>query len=204
MLDIGCGAGLCSFYAACSGAAKVISLEPEEAGSTAGVTSKYQKLANSLNLDQVTLQGITLQEFDPGGQKFDIIILDDSVNHLDEDACINLHRDPAAEESYTKIFRQIYDMAADGAVLIITDASRYNIFPLFGLKNPMVPTIDWTVHQSPTLWTRLLSNAGFSNPTVRWRSLNRFGPIGERLLGNKVASFFLWSRFCLTMRKKAG
>lgn len=203
MLDIGCGVGLCSIYAACAGARKVVSLEPEAAGSTAGVSSKYQKLVSSLDLENATLHGVTFQEFDPGDEKFDVILLDDSVNHLDEEACINLQHDQAAIESYAELFRKIHALAADGAKLIITDASRYNFFPMLGLKNPIARTIDWRVHQSPTYWAKLLSDAGFSNPTIRWRSFNRLGRIGSLLLGNKVAAFFLRSRFCLTMEKTA-
>ncbi len=203
MLDIGCGVGLVSIYAACAGARKVVSLEPEAAGSTAGVTSKYQKLADSLNLENATLHGVTFQEFDPGDEKFDVILLDDSVNHLDEEACINLQHDQAAIESYAEIFRKIHALAADGAKLIITDASRYNFFAMLGLRNPLAPTIDWSVHQSPTYWVKLLSDAGFSRPIIRWRSFNRLGRIGSLLLGNKAAAFFLRSRFCLTMEKKA-
>lgn len=204
MLDIGCGAGLGSFYAGCSGARKVVCLEPEAAGSATNITDKFNGLARSLGLDQVILHGITLQEFDPGDEKFDVILLDASINHLDEEACMKLQRDPAAIETYARLFQKIYDLTADGGKLIITDASRYNFFAMLGLKNPLAPTIDWRVHQSPTYWARLLSRAGFRNPNIVWRSFNRVGPIGDLLLGNKAAAFFHRSYFRLTMEKKAG
>src|SRR5688572_13867729 len=44
VLDIGSGAGLNGFYAACRGARDVVCLEPEVNGSTAGVRGKFLRI----------------------------------------------------------------------------------------------------------------------------------------------------------------
>jgi len=201
VLEIGAGAGLCSCYAASSGAEKVISLEPEAAGSTAGVTDRFNKLSNALGLSQVAMYPLTFQDFDPGNEKFDVILLDDCVNHLDEAACVDLLRDAGAIEAYRNIFHKMYDIAADRAKIIITDCSRHNFFALLKRRNPFSPTIEWHKHQAPVTWMRLLADAGFVNPMVKWASFNRLGSVG-RLLGNKPAAFFLQSRFRIEMEKR--
>lgn len=202
MLDIGAGIGLCSFYGAALGASEVIALEPEAEGSTSGVNNTFADMSANLKLSQVRLMPITFQEFDPGDDKFDVVLLHDSINHLDEPACMNLRRDPSAVESYHQLFAKLAGMTASGGKLIITDASNWNFFAILGMKNPFSPTIEWQKHQSPTLWAGLLSKVGFHSPRVRWATFNRLGSGGRALLGNKTAAFFLQSRFCLTMEKR--
>ncbi|HLC17195.1 MAG TPA: class I SAM-dependent methyltransferase [Thermodesulfovibrionia bacterium] len=202
MLDVGGGDGLCSFYGASKGARSVICLEPEEEGSTSGVTTKFRKVNEQLSLlNRVKLINKTFQEFDNESELFDIILLHYSINHLDEEACIRLDRDEDARQRYKKIFEKFYALAAPGAKLIITDCSRYNVFALLGLKNPTAPTIEWQKHQSPEFWAELLTEIGFCNPEIRWRSFDQLRSVGKILLCNKVAAFFLQSLFFLTMEK---
>lgn len=203
MLDIGGGAGLFSFYAGCCGASHVVCLEPEAEGSNPGMVGQFQRLSTSLGLDQVSLYSTRFQDFDPRSERFDIILLHDSINHLDEVACTNLQHDSQAMETYKGIFQKLSNIAGPGAKLIIADCSRYNFFALCHLKNPLPygPTTEWHKHQSPNYWARLLSDVGFRNPKVRWTSFNSLRAIGRLLLGNKVAAYFLHSHFCLTMEK---
>lgn len=201
MLDIGAGMGLCSFYAAARGASRVVSLEPEAAGSTEGFIRTFQELSQILDLPQVELKPITFQEYDPGDTKFDIVFLQDSVNHIEQEACETLLTDPRSAQVYLQLFKRMYDLCAPGGTLIITDVSRYNFWPMIGLRNPFAPTIGWKGHQSPEHWAKLLSQVGFQSPMIRWKSLNRFGRLGSVLLGNKLGAFFVHSYFSLTMRK---
>lgn len=204
MLDIGGGAGLFSFYADAMGAKSVICIEPEAAGSKQGLIKIFKKLQSGLETeDRVKLETTTFQDFDSRGKTFDIILLHNSINHLDEEACIKLKYDSRAVEIYKTIFRQLGDLAGKGAKLIIADCSRYNFFALFNLKNPFAPTIEWHKHQSPGYWARLLSDAGFCNPEIRWNIFNqRLRFIGKLPFVAKFASYFRRSHFCLTMEKK--
>ena len=161
------------------------------------------KIKLSLQIgNQVRLERATIQDVNPNNEKFDIILLHNSINHLNEEACIKLQHDDKAKETYKTALRNICALANNDAKLVIVDSSRYNFFALCKIKNPFAPTIEWEKHQSPMYWSRLLSDAGFHNPKIRWISFNRLGLIGKFLFGNILASYFLDSYFCLTMEKE--
>jgi len=65
---------------------------------------------------------------------FDIVILHNSINHLNEDACIKLKEDKAAKEEYKKYFRKLFQMTNSNARLIICDCSNKNFFNFIVLK----------------------------------------------------------------------
>lgn len=201
MLDVGGGSGLFSLYARCMGAQPVICLEPETSGSTKGASSKLRQYADRLNLDNIYLGPGTFQNFDPRGITFDIVLLHNSINHLSEEACINLKVSAEARKEYEMIFAKLSQVAKPGAKLVIADCSRYNFFALARFKNPLAPSINWRKHQSPQLWRSMLKDTGFINPKIRWSFFPRLGIIDKFLLGNHLVSFFLTSYFCLVMEK---
>ena len=201
VLDIGGGSGLHSFYMACMGAKAVVCLEPETEGSRSGMEEKFQKLGEVLGQDQVRFEPVTFQAFDPGGKQFDVILLHNSINHLDETACINLLDSEASKAIYLDIFSKLSSLAGDGAKLIVCDCSRYNVFALLRIRNPFAPTIEWHKHQAPEVWVDLLSQVGFVNSGIRWTSFNTLRAPGRVLLGNKLLSYFLRSHFHFTMEK---
>ena len=203
-LDIGGGSGLFSFYAACMGAKEVLNIEPEAEGSRSDVSSRFRNILSQLSfLDRVSLEHSTIQSYEPSGETFDIILLHGSVNHLDENACINLLHDENARNCYRAIFSKIGTMASSGATIILYDCSRYNFFSRLGVKNPFEPEMEWDKHQSPKLWAELLSEAGFVKPKTKWMSFNSLGAPGKLLLGNKFVSYFISSHFFLWMEKGA-
>lgn len=202
MLDIGGGIGRASLYAACKGAEKVVCLEPEVAGSRFGMLEKARDMRAALDLaETVALESSTFQDFDAGGQRFDIVLLHNSINHLDEEACRTLHTDSKYRKVYTEIFGKLGALSRLGTKLILADCSRYNFFAAIGLRNPFAPTIAWDIHQPPELWAELLSDFDFVNPRIRWTTHNRLRSLGRLLFGNKLASYFGRSAFCLTMEK---
>ncbi len=202
MLDIGAGAGLHSLYAAYMGADTVICLEPESEGSTAGALAKFRRIAADLSLSNISMLPVSFQEFEPGTQTFDIVLLHNSINHLDEKAVINLRHSNEARTKYKSIFQKLSNLANPGAKLIICDCSRYNLFALLHLKNPLAPTIEWHKHQSPQFWSRMLEEFNFANPKIRWSPLGIPRGIGRLLLGNRIVAYCLWSQFCLVMEKQ--
>jgi SAM-dependent methyltransferase len=201
VLDIGGGSGLLSIYAACQGAKYVICIDPEGPGSSNGVNEKFLKASRSLELNNISLKQVTLQSFESDGMLFDIIIMYNSINHLDETACINLLSDESSKSIYRGLFSKIYDLSDNGAKLIICDMSRNNFFSLLKIKNPFAPTIEWHKHQAPEVWAKFLSEIGYRNPVIRWSSFNSLRSLGSILFGNKLMSYFLSSHFCLTMKK---
>lgn len=201
VLEIGGGSGLLSLYAASKGAKNVICLEPELAGSTCGSSKKFDHVKKELKLDNVVLENNTFQGYDFSNHRFDIVLSYDSINHLNEKACENLSKSREAQSAYISILKQISEICVPGANLIIADCSRYNVFSCLGINNPFVPTIEWHKHQSPFLWIKMLKSVGFCNPIIRWRTYNKLGFIGKRVLANAFVSFFLSSHFLLKMKK---
>lgn len=202
VLEIGGGFGVFCFYASIQGAKWVVNLEPECEGCKSGYIEKSRILREALNVNNVELIDSTIQKYNPVNRKFDIIFLYNSINHLDEKACIDLKTDANARETYKRIFSKIYSIANNNAQIILGDCSNINFFPMVGLNNPIYRTIEWYKHHSPNVWIKLLEECGFSNPVITWTPFNSFRKPGQILLGNKYTSFFLSSHFLLKMDKR--
>jgi len=202
MLDVGGGSGFYSFYGAYMGARPVVCIEPELAGSTKIILDKSKQGLENLESNNVMLLPITFQELEPSDQTFDIILLHNSINHLDEEACIKLQHDDDARNKYKSIFQKLSKLSSSGAKLIICDCSPHNFFPLLHVTNPFAPSIEWEKHQSPGYWSSMLQEFGFFSPRIRWTSPDFLRVMGRLLLGNRFASYFLQSHFCLVMNKR--
>jgi hypothetical protein len=201
VLDVGGGIGVYSMFAASCGAARVVCLEPTADGSSGTSAVTFEEMRTTLDLPRAEFLPYRLQEYDARGDTFDVILLHDSINHLDEHACARLGHDEEAVRSYQGIFRSLAELARTGSALIITDVSRSNFFVTIHRVNPFIPSIDWDKHQSPECWAGLLAEAGFREPRLRWTTPRRFGRAGQVLLGNQWGTYFLTSAFCLTMRR---
>ncbi len=191
VLDVGCGNGWISFYASDNGA-EVVGLEPR-----VGEYSRKSQIL--LGKGSVTILPTLIQFYD-SIKKFDLIILHDSINHLDETACIELKDNKEAQERYYVIFTKLWDMLNVGGKILIADASRRNFFADLGLTNPFDRTIEWHKHQTPELWYRLLRDCGFIHPNINWLTPRKLLFL-DRILSNKIASYFLVSHFRLVMEK---
>ncbi len=202
VLDIGGGVGVYSFYAAACGASEVILLEPELEGSSEGFNENFKQLKEKLKDTKVELKRKTFQEFAPSAGEFDIVLLYNSINHLNEEACIHLRTSKEAQAIYSEIFNKLNTLMAAEGKLIICDCSNYNFFQLLGIRNPFTPTIEWEKHQTPEFWAQMLKKHGFSNPKIQWSAFPPFRQIGKWLFANKVGMYFTASHFCLYMTKK--
>ncbi len=200
-LDIGGGVGLGSFYAACAGATEVVCLEPEAEGSTHGVRQEFAKIAQALSVNNAQLVDSTFQAFEAEPGRFGTVFLNAAVNHLNEPACIDVLRSEEARGVYVGLFRQMAELTRENGVIIISDVSRHNVFPTLGLRNPIMPTIEWHKHQSPRTWARLLVAAGYTNIKIAWHTPRPLGIAGRALLGNSAGAFLTRSRFRILARK---
>jgi SAM-dependent methyltransferase len=204
VLDIGGGMGLLSFAAVQRGAARALLVVPEAqgAGGTAGVVGRFREVRQALGWsDRIELQPVTFQAFDPGTERFDLVLSHNSINHLDERACAEVHRSAEARRVYLEIFAKVRGLVRPGGSLVILDCARHSLFGDLGLRSPIMPAIEWQKHQQPGVWVRLLKEAGFTEPAIRWTTLHSLGGPGRALLGNPLAAYVLTSHFRLEVRR---
>lgn len=200
VLDVGGGSGLFSFYAAAQGG-EVVCVDPYAEGADGRLPRLFERFAQAFDgavavqLDRRRFQDLSV------GSHFDVVILHNSVNHLDEAACAVAHRDRAAQDRYRSIFTKIYDITAPGGAVIVADCARHNLFGLFGVRNPFAPDIDWEIHQQPRTWLRLLQEVGFVRHHLSWDAPSRLGRAGQVLLGNAAGAFLTNSHFILKVRR---
>lgn len=201
LLEIGCGKGIVSLWASLHGASRVVGLEPLEAGAfdTQKCFSDFNRFVQDLNLQNAEIQPVRLQDYSAPANSFDIVLSIASINHLDEENCIRLQDSADAIDAYKKVFDHIYSILRPGGTLIVLDAARRNVFGDFGLKNPLVPNIEWHKHQQPTFWAELLSRSGFADPKTSWPT-GRYSRYLRIYTMPKFLSYFGSSSFRLEMR----
>ena len=202
VLDIGGGNGIHAFYAAASGAEEVVVIEPEEAGSTAGVTTQFEIWQQDLACHNVQLLKTTLQEYDPVGKTFDVIIIQDAINHIAEEACVNLLMDVQSRRIFEQAFLKIASLGHPGTVLHFSDCSSRNFFPTAGLTNPFDPGIEWEKHQPPGVWIAMLDQVGFEVIRRRWSTPTRLGKVGRLVARSGLFAYFFTSHFIVTMKMR--
>jgi SAM-dependent methyltransferase len=204
VLDVGGGAGLLSMYAAVCGARSAVCVEPEGAGASRGLRSKFERFKSAVNPQlPVTFVNATIQSYLPGSRRFDVIVCANAINHLNEEACVRLQDEPAAEQQYLSLFGLINQSMNPAGCFVATDCGRSNFFGALGMKSPFMPDIEWHKHQDPQVWAALLERAGFSESTITWSTPNTLGRLGRILLGNRFIAYFLLSHFRLSTRKLA-
>jgi len=203
VLDIGGGTGQLSLFAAANGASDVVCLEPEDSGSTSGVTTIFNKLISEGGYKQINILPIIFQDYvsrDVGN--FDIIVSNASINHLDEDAVIDLQTNTKSVARYKALVRQMYDILIPSGVIIIADVTRRNLFGDLGIKSPICKSIEWQKHQNPRFWRELFEEAGFKLVRKEYQTFNVFKDFGRYILGNPVFSYIYGSLFILEFRKE--
>lgn len=198
VLDIGGGDGLMSFWMAYKGA-EVCCLEPESDGSAEIDNSDYMHFERETDLS-IKLIKQTFQDFFTNDQ-FDLILIHNAINHLNESACERLSFDQTAFDTYRNYFDKLHSLLSKDGLLILSDCSRVNFWFAIHRKNPFIKNIEWQKHQSPQLWGTLASNTNFERVKLTWSTFNRLGNVGKILLGNSPTAYFLTSHFNLYLKK---
>ena len=198
VLDVGCGKGATTFYAALCGAKEVIGLDPEASGSTAGLTEAFSKIRGELGLKKCVLKPTDFMTYNTE-TPFDLILLYNSINHIRE-VTSDIQRDEAARKSQGRVIAQIAKVLKPNGWVILCDAGRRNLFGDLGLRSPLAPTISWNAHQTLGAWRQLLAEHGFSDFCHNWY-VPYIIPWAGILLDNPVSNYLTFSHFVLRGRK---
>lgn len=199
VLDIGGGNGIYSYYAKYKGAFSCLNLEPFAAGSE-NIKIIDDSAFGDLKID---VKRITLQEFE-SNSKFDVIILHDSINHLDEDNFSILHENEGAYSRYSDLVLKIRSFLSKGGSLVVSDCSRVNFFAWLRTKNPIAPSIEWHLHQHPTILTKLFKKNGLILQKLRWSPFKRFDEFGHFLTRfGFLVSNFMQSHYNMVFREQS-
>jgi SAM-dependent methyltransferase len=204
-LEVGAGSGSLSLWLLGQGARSATLLEPEAAGSTVGTAARAAGHGRSLGLDadRWRFRNETLQRHQPD-RRYRLVLSQNSVNHLDEDACVRLLNDPAASAAYRTMFRKIHDMLEPGGWLVIADCARTNYWSWLGKRSPWAYMIEWEKHQEPETWAGLLRAAGFEIEALRWWHPYFRVRALQPIIRFRTASRFLSSYFVLRARRPPG
>ena len=133
--------------------------------------------------------------------RFDVVIMHNSINHLNEEACITLKKNTESLNLYKELFDKLYFLMKENGVLLISDCSNINFYSSIGLKNPIDPNIEWHKHQTPKVWITLLNQVGFKWISTQWTSPNFLRGLGRIIFGNRIMSYFMTSDFLIKMKK---
>lgn len=200
VLDIGSGYGLFTCYMALKGSKKVVALEPEFDGGVNDMIDTAKTLFKKFELQNIELKNELFQdlEFD---ELFDVILLHNCINHLNEEACVVLKKDTDAQKEFQSYFDKLYKLTKSNGQVLITDSSRSNFFGDLDLKNPIAPTIEYHKHQNAKIWQSFAVKAGFSIERVTYTPLYVLGKIGAILSANRLISYIGLSSFKLVLKK---
>lgn len=193
VLDVGCGQGALTLWAALNGASTVTAIEPEKDGATAGSAAVLDGLVSALDLgDRIVRRHAALEDLRPP-PAFDVVVLYDVINHLDEAAVVRLHRDQSAVVDYLSTLGHLRELVSPGGTVIVADCARHSVWQAVGRPGRWTQDIDWTKHQQPRTWARVFEQAGYHLDAVRWSSVHGTGG----LTGNRVVQYFTMAHFVM-------
>lgn len=197
VLDVGCGTGAFALWAGLNGAKRALGIEPETDGSTAGTFSHFQESIAALGLGAVVeAQRKYLSELTPADGPFDVAVMYQMINHLDEAATVDLHRNPESVARFVVALTHLRSLMTDGGDVIVVDCDRRNFWHDIGLRNPLMPTIEWEKHQPPHVWANAFSKSGFKLTQTTWSPMYPLGRVTE----NWPVHYFTISHFCMRLK----
>lgn len=203
VLDIGCGRGGLLAWAALQGAAYAFGLEPEASGVADDSYATLRRVVGSLALDTVEISRSTLST-SSFSRSFDIVVLYNVINHLDEYAVADLDSNPNSFATFLKIAEKIRSVTAANGVVILADAARSNFWGDLGVRSPFAGTLEWRKHQNPVVWRTLFEHIGFRTLDLRWSQHYLLRKWSSNFLMRYVTSSHFVLRFVLDNHNTGG
>ncbi len=88
--------------------------------------------------NEIVAVNAQLQDLSSGTHgRFDIVVLYNVIDHLDEDVGTRLHRGRASGVVYSTITQFLMHLTLRGGVLVIADCGRVNLWNALGVKDPL-------------------------------------------------------------------
>lgn len=201
LCDVGGGNGIASVYASVElSAKKSIIFDPLAEGSNVLMSNQFKSFLNEFKCKNVVFIEDEIVNYQ-SNQKFDVMLLHNSINHIGEDLIETLENDPRSLEEYTLRLSRIFSYLKKNGILIISDCSSQNFLGKLGLFNPIAPEIEWHLHKPPEFWVKICESLGFQKLTARWTARRELGFLGKYIFAKKIPSFFLDSHFVITLKK---
>jgi len=195
-LDIGGGSGLFTHYASSQGTSRAICMEPVDDGAIDNIAASFDAVKKDVNASfPAELDNSLFQDYN--GDPFDIVLMHNSINHLDEEACVEVLDSQEARDIYVGLFDQLFELVNPGGIVIICDCGRKNFFADLGMTNPVMKDIEWEKHQQPKVWGKLMEKSGFKVESIKWNTFNSLGKPGQVFFGHFLPSYFSLSHFRL-------
>jgi SAM-dependent methyltransferase len=204
VLEVGSGRGLLAIYMGMRGA-NVLSMEPEMVGATSGVIAQQEARLKALGMTNVKVINADFNTWDPGDERFDVIVSRASINHLYASEHHADH-DKATHDAYLQVARRLHGMLVPGGIFVATDANRYAFFSgmrRFGIRRPWRwerSSVDWRHHQNAGTWVKIFREAGFRNLQVSYPVPYKLRSL-RPLIDTAVVNFFLQGAFILRAQR---
>lgn len=200
VLDIGSGRGAWAIWAGLDGASQVLGIEPEAHGSTAHCLERFKENIAILGLaGRVVASDKELDELLAHDRSFDVVVMFNVINHLDEEAVKVLHRDRGAKQRYVTLLASLRQRMQPGGWLIVADCARTNFWNQWGTGSPFAREIEWDKHQDPEVWIEMFRRAGFCKFDLHWSPLQPF----PKITANSLVQYLTCSHFVLRCRSGA-
>lgn len=194
ILDVGAGGGQLSEYFLRRDAGEVVALEPEDAGSDYAGADFDELQKRGTEYDSLKAVSTTFQGFDPD-TSYDLVVLHNVINHLNESSVRSLHKNQAARETFRGIIEDLAKSVTRGGQLIICDSGRSGLWRHVPIS--LFDNIEWNKHQDPDVWVGLFTEYGFEREVCEWTPIFGHGGVVRRLTGNKLAAFVRTAHFRL-------
>lgn len=197
ILDIGAGAGDFAEHAVDQGANRVVCLEPDAAGSGGWELTELQERADTH--PEIEIREVFFQAFDTD-EEFDVILLHNVINHLNEEQIRYVHTDKAAWNTFQGYVEKVRDYTRDGGDVVVADSARTSLWSRIGVERFPLGSVEFAIHQDPSCWTHMFESAGFERVRFDWTPVLEKGDLVERLTRNRLAAELRASHFCMVFR----